>query len=146
MPDFFRLNVGECGDYPILCEDCQFIIQHIGHKYSYPGSKDYAHYQESNMHHSSPDGFQKAALEGCRICGALWRKLSISQQNWLLSLDRSDSNNALTVIKIFPTSFSNSGEPEAALVDVGFNFFASEHAIARLGAQCILHPAHLEGN
>jgi hypothetical protein len=30
-------------------------------------------------HHSSQEGFQKAALEGCRICGALWRKLSISE-------------------------------------------------------------------
>jgi hypothetical protein len=152
MINFFRLNVGECGDYPILCEDCQFNIQYIGNAYGLLGSEADPNYSESNMHHSRQDGLQKGALEGCRVCGALWRKLSISQQNLLLSLDRSGRNNALTVIQIFPISFSNSGDPETALVGVGFNdsmfndFMLEQHAISRLCAQCILHPADLEGN
>lgn len=146
MINFFRLAVGECGDHPILCEDCQFNIQFIGNMYGCLSSGVDPNYPETNTHHSTPDGLQKGALEGCRVCGALWRELSVSQQNLLLSLDRSDRNNAWTLIQIFPISFSNLGDPETALVNVGFNDSMVEHAISRLCAQCILHPADLEGN
>jgi hypothetical protein len=152
MTAFMRLDAGEYGDHRVLCEDCQFIIQYTGFQYigfQYNPQQISPHHLWCQSHHLRQDGLQQGALNGCLVCCTLWQKLSVSQQNLLLSSEIIvEDNCAWTLMEIFPTSFSNSGDPETARVEIGFNFsmLSPYNPISRLGAWCVLHPANLEGN
>ena|SRR5450432_2508037 len=124
---FFQLlTVEEQSNRRVLCEDCQYNIQYVGYQY-FMGDVFDPHHPEFQTHHTKPEDLQKAALQGCAICGALWRKLSVSQQRRVLSLDCSGDYAMLTSITItaLPVSKTNgdvlvNGGPETALIDVNF--------------------------